>query len=170
MIPQLSTAPPKRDAAVFIPTIMPEPMMAGVHSRNQPQFSTYMAELVYLEAMKNQVKKCQSQRIPTAKFETILRTRETPNAIPKTRTFLSASLWPPEATWTVALVCMIAFSLGPNSPPRSGKVRGTALLMAFTMANPRIAPKRFAGNVIPVLSPFEMDYVSASDTCNVSLN
>lgn len=60
------TEPPKKENAKFVPTSIPEPIMAGVHSRNHPQLSADMAKGVRKSTAWNHVKICQSFAGPLA--------------------------------------------------------------------------------------------------------
>jgi hypothetical protein len=46
IIPQAMTEPMRKEMDTLRPTSIPEPMKAGVNSRNQPQLSTLMALLL----------------------------------------------------------------------------------------------------------------------------
>ena len=48
----------------------------------------------------------------------------------------------------------MAFSFGPNEPPRIGKFSPSVRLKNVKIAKPKIAPNKLALNVHPVFNPF----------------
>lgn len=60
---------------------------------------------------------------------------------------------PPNPPAAVAVVCTIEFSFGPKLPPKIGNPVGKPTAQAFKIANPKIAPNRFAEKIQPVFNP-----------------
>jgi hypothetical protein len=57
---QANKVPTKYEMATFMPTRIPEPRNAGVHSINHPQLSNEIAKLGDIPVRNNHVKGCQS--------------------------------------------------------------------------------------------------------------
>lgn len=60
---QARTEPAKKEAAMFISTSIPEAIIAGVHSMNQPQLSAAMATFGKMFAARTHVKTCHSYSV-----------------------------------------------------------------------------------------------------------